>query len=68
MVKFEHHVFQEHYMWSYARFLMYLKQSKDSDLNGPESFVKTKVSRQVGLPMCEHTAPYTLHYEPREAS
>lgn len=46
MVKFEHHVFQEHYMWSYARFLMYLKQAKDSDLNGPESFVKAKVTRQ----------------------
>lgn len=46
MVKFEHHVFQEHYMWSYARFLMYLKQSKDSELNGPESYVKDKVSRQ----------------------
>ena len=46
MVKFEHHVFQEHYMWSYARFLMYLKQSKDSELNGPESYVKDKVLRQ----------------------
>ena len=33
-------------MWSYARFLMYLKQSKDSELNGPESYVKDKVSRQ----------------------
>ncbi|CAK9028783.1 4 [Durusdinium trenchii] len=46
MVKFEHHVFQEHYMWSYARFLMYLKQAKDSDLNGPESYVKDRISRQ----------------------
>jgi hypothetical protein len=40
MVKFEKHIFQEHYMWSYARFLMYLSESDDSELNGPESFVK----------------------------
>eukprot|EP00441_Pelagodinium_beii_P041338 CAMPEP_0197644914 /NCGR_PEP_ID=MMETSP1338-20131121/17736_1 /TAXON_ID=43686 ORGANISM="Pelagodinium beii, Strain RCC1491" /NCGR_SAMPLE_ID=MMETSP1338 /ASSEMBLY_ACC=CAM_ASM_000754 /LENGTH=1454 /DNA_ID=CAMNT_0043218391 /DNA_START=9 /DNA_END=4373 /DNA_ORIENTATION=+ len=46
MVKFDHHVFQEHYMWSYARFLMYLKQAKESDLNGPESFVRAKVHVQ----------------------
>eukprot|EP00931_Biecheleriopsis_adriatica_P055980 TRINITY_DN33185_c0_g1_i1.p1 TRINITY_DN33185_c0_g1~~TRINITY_DN33185_c0_g1_i1.p1 ORF type:complete len:3737 (+),score=795.69 TRINITY_DN33185_c0_g1_i1:1026-12236(+) len=46
MVKFDHHVFQEHYMWSYARFLKYLKEAKDSDLNGPESFVKAKISIQ----------------------
>merc|ERR1711970_398672 len=40
MVKFEKHIYQEHYMWSYCRFLMYLSESDDSDLNGPESFVK----------------------------
>jgi inositol 1,4,5-triphosphate receptor type 1/inositol 1,4,5-triphosphate receptor type 3 len=40
MVIFEKHVFQEHYMWSYCRFLMYLSESEDSSLNGPESYVK----------------------------
>jgi len=45
MVKFDHHVFQEHYMWSYARFLMYLRQAQESDLNGPESFVRAKVDQ-----------------------
>mmetsp|Transcript_104171 Transcript_104171/g.164527 ORF Transcript_104171/g.164527 Transcript_104171/m.164527 type:complete len:370 (+) Transcript_104171:1-1110(+) len=40
MVKFETHVFQEHYMWSYCRFLMYLMEAEDAYLNGPESFVK----------------------------
>ena len=28
-------------------FARYLKQAKDSDLNGPESFVKAKVTRQA---------------------
>jgi len=46
MVKFETHVFQDHYMWSYARFLMYLKEAPDSTLNGPESYVKEKVANQ----------------------
>lgn len=40
MVKFDKHIYQDHYMWSYCRFLMYLSESDDSDLNGPESFVK----------------------------
>jgi len=44
MVKFEKHIYQEHYMWSYCRFLMYLSESDDSDLNGPESFVKALVT------------------------
>lgn len=44
MVKFEKHIQQEHYMWSYARFLMYLSEAEDSDLNGPESFVKGLMS------------------------
>jgi len=44
MVKFEKHIFQEHYMWSYCRFLMYLSESEDSELNGPESFVKGLVT------------------------
>jgi len=43
LVKFEHHVFQEHYMWSYARFLMRLEMAQDSDLNGLESYVQEKV-------------------------
>lgn len=46
MVKFDHHVGQEHYMWSYARFLMYLQECKASDLNGPESFVKDALDKQ----------------------
>ncbi|CAE8725672.1 unnamed protein product [Polarella glacialis] len=43
MVKFDFHVFQEHYMWSYARFLMYLEATKGAELNGPESWVKEKL-------------------------
>jgi len=46
MVKFEHHVFQEHYMWSYARFLMRLEMATDADLNGLESYVQAKVKVQ----------------------
>lgn len=46
MVKFEHHIYQEHYMWSYARFLMYLTDQEESELNGPESYVKMQVQQQ----------------------
>jgi hypothetical protein len=46
MVKFETHVFQEHYMWSYCRFLMYLLESEDSNLNGPESYTKALVKNK----------------------
>jgi len=46
MLKFEDHVFQQHYMWSYARFLFYLEEAQDCDLNGPESYVKDLVGKQ----------------------
>jgi len=42
LVKFDHHVFQEHYMWSYARFLMRLEMAHESDMNGLESYVNDK--------------------------
>ena len=31
---------QEHYMWAYARFLLYLEETDPAELNGPESYVK----------------------------
>eukprot|EP00811_Abedinium_folium_P028261 NODE_4358_length_1902_cov_2.595493.p2 GENE.NODE_4358_length_1902_cov_2.595493~~NODE_4358_length_1902_cov_2.595493.p2 ORF type:complete len:422 (+),score=141.38 NODE_4358_length_1902_cov_2.595493:341-1606(+) len=46
LVKFDHHVFQEHYMWNYARFLMHLKEALNSELNGPETFVKELMNHQ----------------------
>eukprot|EP00928_Gymnodinium_smaydae_P003689 TRINITY_DN11302_c0_g2_i3.p1 TRINITY_DN11302_c0_g2~~TRINITY_DN11302_c0_g2_i3.p1 ORF type:complete len:421 (-),score=64.88 TRINITY_DN11302_c0_g2_i3:386-1648(-) len=46
MVKFDQHVYQDHYMWSYARFLMYVRETQESDLNGPESYVKAKVNKK----------------------
>ncbi|CAE8613787.1 unnamed protein product [Polarella glacialis] len=42
-VKFEMHILQDHYMWAYARFLLYLDETDPSDLNGPESYVKQKI-------------------------
>ena len=31
---------QDHYMWAYARFLLYLEETDPAELNGPESYVK----------------------------
>merc|ERR1712194_328649 len=42
-IKFDKHIIQDHYMWGYARFLLYLDQQDPSNLTGPESFVKQKV-------------------------
>merc|ERR1711972_1268291 len=42
-VKFQKHIIEDHYMWAYARFLLYLDQVDPSDLTGPESFVKQKI-------------------------
>jgi len=42
-VKFEQHILKDHYMWAYARFLLYLDETDPSDLNGPESYVKQKI-------------------------
>eukprot|EP00445_Apocalathium_hangoei_P042780 CAMPEP_0203977310 /NCGR_PEP_ID=MMETSP0359-20131031/101550_1 /ASSEMBLY_ACC=CAM_ASM_000338 /TAXON_ID=268821 /ORGANISM="Scrippsiella Hangoei, Strain SHTV-5" /LENGTH=422 /DNA_ID=CAMNT_0050915519 /DNA_START=107 /DNA_END=1375 /DNA_ORIENTATION=+ len=42
-VPFQAHIIQDHYMWAYARFLLYLDQEDPSNLTGPESFVKQKL-------------------------
>lgn len=42
-VVFESHILHHHYMWAYARFLLYLDESEDSELNGPESYVKSQI-------------------------
>jgi len=42
--KFDRHILEDHYMWAYARFLLYLESTDKSDLNGPESYVKKLVS------------------------
>merc|ERR1712039_593723 len=40
-VKYEKHILHDHYMWSYARFLLYLDSTDNSQLSGPESDVLT---------------------------
>eukprot|EP00439_Symbiodinium_sp_Y106_P032868 s1697_g3.t3 len=42
-VKFENHILKEHYMWAYARFLLYLEETDPAELNGPESYVKQQI-------------------------
>eukprot|EP00913_Durusdinium_trenchii_P025484 g23922.t1 len=37
-VKFENHILKDHYMWAYARFLLYLDETDPAELNGPESY------------------------------
>ena len=37
---------EDHYMWAYARFLLYLDETDPAELNGPESYVKQR--RPVG--------------------
>merc|ERR1711907_327977 len=44
-VKFEKHILEDHYMWAYARFLLYLESTENSNLNGPESYVRKMVSQ-----------------------
>jgi len=39
-VKFQKHIIEDHYMWAYARFLLFLDQEDPSSLAGPESYVK----------------------------
>eukprot|EP00812_Abedinium_dasypus_P000159 NODE_101_length_2126_cov_516.460647.p1 GENE.NODE_101_length_2126_cov_516.460647~~NODE_101_length_2126_cov_516.460647.p1 ORF type:complete len:635 (+),score=274.27 NODE_101_length_2126_cov_516.460647:42-1946(+) len=41
--KFENHILRDHYMWSYARFLLYLEEINPAMLSGPESYVKQKI-------------------------
>uniref|UniRef100_A0A7S4SW96 Ion transport domain-containing protein n=1 Tax=Alexandrium monilatum TaxID=311494 RepID=A0A7S4SW96_9DINO len=38
-VNFESHIYQDHYMWAYARFLLYLNETPRTNLTGPESNV-----------------------------
>ncbi|CAK9096851.1 4 [Durusdinium trenchii] len=42
-VKFENHILKDHYMWAYARFLLYLDETDPAELNGPESYVKQQI-------------------------
>jgi len=44
-VKFEKHILEDHYMWSYARFLLYFETTENSSLNGPESYVAKLISQ-----------------------
>jgi len=38
-VIFESHIYQDHYMWAYARFLLHLKETDRTNLTGPEADV-----------------------------
>lgn len=40
---FETHVKEDHYMWSYINFMVYLKELPSTELNGAESFVLGKL-------------------------
>ena len=40
---FEHHVKEEHNLWSYIFFLYNLKKKKITDMNGLESYIFTKL-------------------------
>eukprot|EP00928_Gymnodinium_smaydae_P073705 TRINITY_DN5685_c0_g2_i2.p1 TRINITY_DN5685_c0_g2~~TRINITY_DN5685_c0_g2_i2.p1 ORF type:complete len:2031 (+),score=578.31 TRINITY_DN5685_c0_g2_i2:833-6094(+) len=42
-IKFEKHILEDHYMWQYARFLLYLAETPDNELTGPEDYVKAKI-------------------------
>jgi hypothetical protein len=37
--KWAKHIYFDHYMWSYARFLYYLHSTGSSDLTGPETYI-----------------------------
>lgn len=39
-VNFEEHIYKDHYMWAYARFLLHLKETERTNLTGPESYVQ----------------------------
>mmetsp|Transcript_43449 Transcript_43449/g.123123 ORF Transcript_43449/g.123123 Transcript_43449/m.123123 type:complete len:225 (-) Transcript_43449:1921-2595(-) len=39
-IQFSDHIYEDHYMWAYARFLLYLHQTSAADLTGPESYIK----------------------------
>eukprot|EP00927_Polykrikos_kofoidii_P076835 TRINITY_DN73860_c0_g1_i1.p1 TRINITY_DN73860_c0_g1~~TRINITY_DN73860_c0_g1_i1.p1 ORF type:complete len:1051 (-),score=212.36 TRINITY_DN73860_c0_g1_i1:79-3231(-) len=44
-VKFEQHILEDHYMWSYARFLLYIEETGNQELSGPEDFVKELIKQ-----------------------
>jgi hypothetical protein len=49
-VKYESHILHDHYMWSYARFLLYLDCTDNANLSGPESQVlKMKNENNMGF-------------------
>jgi len=43
-VKFEHHILHDHYQWAYARFLLYIAETSEQNLTGPEDYVKLKIA------------------------
>merc|ERR1719160_2054864 len=45
-VKFNTHILFEHFMWAYARFLLYLEETDESLFTGPESYVKKMINQQ----------------------
>jgi hypothetical protein len=45
-VKFNTHILFEHFMWAYARFLLYLEETDESLFTGPESYVKKMIKQQ----------------------
>eukprot|EP00451_Oxyrrhis_marina_P030723 CAMPEP_0204380652 /NCGR_PEP_ID=MMETSP0469-20131031/53542_1 /ASSEMBLY_ACC=CAM_ASM_000384 /TAXON_ID=2969 /ORGANISM="Oxyrrhis marina" /LENGTH=407 /DNA_ID=CAMNT_0051372325 /DNA_START=94 /DNA_END=1317 /DNA_ORIENTATION=+ len=47
-VKFATHISQDHFMWVYARFLLYIEEEDDTLLTGLETYVKEKiVSKEI---------------------
>merc|ERR1712087_612051 len=42
-INFPNHIYQDHYMWAYARFLLYLKETDRTNLTGPESYVDSMI-------------------------
>merc|ERR1711924_555822 len=45
-VKFNQHILEDHYMWAYARFLLYLEETDNNMLTGPESYVKAMIMKK----------------------
>ena len=39
-INFQQHILLDHYMWAYARFLLYLDETDPSNLTGPESYIQ----------------------------
>jgi hypothetical protein len=44
-ISFDNHISNQHKIWSYVAYLIYLRTSDQSDHTGTESYVMTKVKR-----------------------